>query len=137
MAQTQTDRPGPMTVKTAKVIAECAFHTARGLEQALGSREYFVSDKAMQFWLDRYSRSIRVAMRRPTADWDGRDRNTVLARCAMLGATTASLAMETAPGTGMIEVTVDHAQVAARRVARDKTCRAARLKAGAGGYCDY
>lgn len=132
-------KPGAMTVSAAMVMAECAFETGRGLQRGAGARPFLVEAPARAFWLSMYARTIRQGLKRPGADWEGRDRQNVLPRCVDLGAIAAQLAMAATPGTGVFPVTRAHAEEASRRVQGDRRCRAAKGKPGregAGGYCD-
>ena len=131
--------PGPMTMKVAHIIAECAFATGRGLQEGMGTREYAIHPDARDFWISTYSRSIRIAAKRKTSNWEGRDRSLVIERCLDLGRFTAAAALAAGPATGIVPVLEAHAHGASVQVFKDPRCTAARKKVqggGQGGYCE-
>src|SRR5690242_80792 len=122
-------KPGPMTVKAATIMAECAFATGQGLERAMAGRKYAIDPLARDFWLNTYVVTIRLALKSGVADWEGSDRDDVIPRSMDLGMHAAKAALKGAGNAAIVLVTEAHAREGSKTVSKDRRCQAARRRA--------
>jgi hypothetical protein len=125
--------PARLSLLAAKVFAETAFFTGAGMEKGMAGRDFFLDDKARDFWLIKHARTITRALKNPGADWE-QDRTVVLPRALDLGKFAAEFAL--ADGSSEpVEVKRKHVVAASKKVSKDRRCKAAMKKTGRGAYC--
>ena len=127
--------------EAAKILAECSFQTALGLERAAANdptkRSYSLDNDARDYWLTKHLRTIPNALKNPKNKWTV-DRQFVLPQARDLG----RIAMENALADAInshsagITVTKDHVKGASIAIAKGPICVAAKKgKLGSGPYC--
>ena len=129
--------PKTLSALAAQVFAECAFATARGMDEAMGTdtRKFFLNPDARDYWLRNHTISIPRALKKPGANWE-RDREGVLTMAIELGRVAIGYARVDATATPFVEVKQAHVELASKDIRDDTRCRAAaKMKAGGGPFC--
>jgi hypothetical protein len=128
-------QPTPrMTTLGGKVFAETAFFTGAGMQSAMGGRPYALTPEARDYWLDKHAKTIPIALKRKTADWET-DRTIVIQQAINLGAFAAQFALKDAKPTGIVTVDVQHVQAASKKV--NDSMKAASRKVTEPRNCGY
>ena len=139
-----------MPVAAAKVFAELAFATARGMDRGIaadpGGRPYTLAPDARAFWLNGHAKSIPKALAAPGVKWPlVRDIVSLLA--TEMGDKAVSFALaDAAASDPAVIVKKPHVKRASDEIQKDKRCqvgrklaaRAARRtggRAGSGLFC--
>jgi hypothetical protein len=128
----------PIEMLAARVFAETAFYTGKGMAQAMAAdgKDFMLDDEARAYWLDKHAASIPKALNRPDADWE-QDRKVVLPQAENLGRYAAEFAIQDQPNKNTITVTKDHVKKASTKVNQSGACRAPGILGKPGGaYCE-
>ena len=138
-----------MPVAAAKVFAELAFATGRGMDRGItadpAGRAYALAPDARDFWLNGHAKSIPKALQAPGVKWPlVRDIVSLLAQ--EMGEKAVGFALADAtPSDPVVIVKKPHVKKASDEIQQDKRCQAGRRlaaraarkgsKGGSGLFC--